>query len=122
MTGCPRALNSPADKVPGHGTRAYGRAYAIDIVAEPDGRPRPGFGWWPIVRRNRTFPALDTPVPAVADTTVVRVSNGQRDHPSRNSFPALVHLLAEGAFRDMFGAGGRSGITWFSTWATGAAC
>ncbi|MCX4970433.1 M23 family metallopeptidase [Streptomyces sp. NBC_00654] len=31
------AVNSPADKVPSHGTHVYGQAYAIDIVAEPGG-------------------------------------------------------------------------------------
>lgn len=30
------ALNSPATKVPSHGTHGYGQTYAIDIVAEPE--------------------------------------------------------------------------------------
>ncbi len=36
VTGRWKALNSPADKVPSHGTHAYGQTYAIDIVAEPE--------------------------------------------------------------------------------------
>ncbi|MGW4232132.1 M23 family metallopeptidase [Streptomyces sp. NPDC004980] len=100
------ALNSPADKVPSHGTHAYGQAYAIDIVAEPEGGSRPPFRWlWPVARPGRDFPAFDAPILAVADGTVVRASDRQRDHLSRNSGPALAYLLVIEAFvRDMAGA------------------
>lgn len=111
VTGRWTALNSPADKVPSHGTHVYGQTYAIDIVAEPEtGRasPRPGrlFRWlWPVVRRNRAFPAFGAPLLAVADATVVRASDGQRDHLSRNSLPALAYLmLIEGNVRSIVGA------------------
>lgn len=100
------ALNSPADKVPSHGTHAYGQSYAIDIVAEPEGESRPPFRWlWPVVRPNRDFPAFGAPLLAVADATVVHASDGQRDHLSRNSGPALAYLmLIEAAVRDLAGA------------------
>ncbi|MFJ1858482.1 M23 family metallopeptidase [Streptomyces anulatus] len=111
VTGRWTALNSPADKVPSHGTHVYGQTYAIDIVAEPEtgeGEPsaRPAFRWlWPVVRRNRAFPAFGTPLLAVADATVVRASDGQRDHLSRNSLPALAYLmLIEGNVRSIVGA------------------
>ncbi|QYA95180.1 M23 family metallopeptidase [Streptomyces anulatus] len=111
VTGRWTALNSPADKVPSHGTHVYGQTYAIDIVAAPEtgeGEPsaRPAFRWlWPVVRRNRAFPAFGAPLLAVADTTVVRASDGQRDHLSRNSLPALAYLmLIEGNVRSIVGA------------------
>ncbi|MEU3883464.1 M23 family metallopeptidase [Streptomyces californicus] len=143
VTGRWKALNSPADKVPSHGTHAYGQTYAIDIVAEPEtaegeapGRPgagpatrpqaepatrpqgepaprpeagpvtRPAFRlFWPVVRRNRAFPAFGAPLLAVADATVVVASDGQRDHLSRNSLPALAYLmLAEAPVRSIVGA------------------
>ncbi|WP_329346333.1 M23 family metallopeptidase [Streptomyces microflavus] len=111
VTGRWTALNSPADKVPSHGTHVYGQTYAIDIVAEPgtgDGESpaRPPFRlFWPVVRRNRDFPAFGAPLLAVADATVVRASDGRRDHLSRNSLPALAYLmLIEGGVRDMLGA------------------
>ncbi|RPK94453.1 MULTISPECIES: M23 family metallopeptidase [Streptomyces] len=112
VTGRWSALNSPADKVPSHGTHAYGQTYAIDIVAEPgtgeEGEPsaRPPFRlFWPVVRRNRDFPAFGAPLFAVADATVVRARDGQRDHLSRNSLPGLFYLmLIEGGVRDMLGA------------------
>jgi hypothetical protein len=99
VSGRWRALNSPADKVPSHGTREYAQAYAIDIVAEPAGEPRPAFGWWPVARRNADFPGFGAPVLAVADAVVVRVADGGRDHLSRNSYPALVYLVGEGVVR-----------------------
>ncbi|MFE9661756.1 peptidoglycan DD-metalloendopeptidase family protein [Streptomyces sp. NPDC005955] len=120
------ALNSPADKVPSHGTHGYGQTYAIDVVAEPepdripDDRPadrtgdptgppaeglRPAFNWlWPLVRRPDAFPAFGAPLLAVADGTVVRASDTQRDHLSRTSLPMLAYLmLVEGMARAMVG-------------------
>ena len=38
------SVNSPATKVPSHGIRLYGQAYAIDLVHEPDDTARPTFG------------------------------------------------------------------------------
>ena len=100
-----RALNSPADKVPGHDTRSYGQAYAIDMVAEPEPHARPGFAWWPPARRNEDFPAFGAPLLAVADATVVRAEDGRRDHLSRTSWPAAAYLLAvEGPVRTLGGA------------------
>ncbi|MFF2702042.1 M23 family metallopeptidase [Streptomyces cyaneofuscatus] len=111
VTGRWSALNSPADKVPSHGTHAYGQTYAIDIVAEPETGAgetpaRPPFRlFWPLVRRNRDFPAFGAPLLAAADATVVRASDGQRDHLSRNSLPALLYLmLIEGDVRSIVGA------------------
>ncbi|MFG2224438.1 peptidoglycan DD-metalloendopeptidase family protein [Streptomyces sp. NPDC048644] len=106
VTGRWTALNSPADKVPSHGTRAYGQTYAIDIVAEPEPGARPAFGWWPPARRNADFPAFGAPLLAVADATVVRADARRRDHLSRTSWPALVYLfVVEGVFRTLGGAG-----------------
>ncbi|MBQ1117675.1 M23 family metallopeptidase [Streptomyces sp. C3-3] len=111
VTGRWTALNSPADKVPSHGTHVYGQTYAIDIVAEAEteeggATARPPFRLlWPVVRRNHDFPAFGVPLLAVADATVVRASEGQRDHLSRNSLPALAYLmLIEGNVRSILGA------------------
>ncbi|MFB7586751.1 M23 family metallopeptidase [Streptomyces sp. NPDC056169] len=100
------ALNSPADRTPSHGTHQYGQTYAIDVVEEDERRPRPSFArLWPLVRDNRHFPAFDAPLLAVADATVVHAEDGQRDHLSRNSLPALVYLiLVESSVRALAGA------------------
>ncbi|GAA3112155.1 M23 family metallopeptidase [Streptomyces rectiviolaceus] len=106
VTGRWSALNSPADKVPSHGTHGYGQTYAIDIVAEPEGKERPAFAWsWPIARGNEAFPAFGAPLLAVADATVVHAEDGQRDHLSRNSLVALVYLMiVEAIVRTLGGA------------------
>jgi hypothetical protein len=100
------ALNSPGTKVPSHGIRAYGQAYAIDIL-----HPRPPdapakLGWGIGMRRPEAFPTFGAPVLAVADGTVVKVSGRQRDHRSRESWPAIAYMMtAEGAVREIVGAG-----------------
>ncbi|MFC5213884.1 M23 family metallopeptidase [Streptomyces coerulescens] len=105
VTGRWSALNSPADRTPSHGTHAYGQTYAIDIVAEPEPGTRPGFSaLWPLARRNADFPAFGAPLLAVADGTVVRAEDRQRDHLSRTSLFGLLYLmLVEGAVREMAG-------------------
>jgi len=90
------AINSPATRVPSHGTRELGQAYAIDLVHAPD----PARDWrpvhrWPPARRPETFPAFGQPVVAPADATVVEASGWQRDHWSRNSPLGLVYLMVE---------------------------
>ncbi|NGO76110.1 M23 family metallopeptidase [Streptomyces sp. YC504] len=106
VTGRWSALNSPATKVPSHGTHAYGQTYAIDIVADPEDRERPGFAWvWPVARSNADFPAFGAPLLAVADATVVHAEDGQRDHLSRNSLLALLYLvIVESIGRTLGGA------------------
>lgn len=99
------ALNSPASRTPSHGTHAYGQTHAIDVVAEPEPGARPGFRLlWPLARRNHDFPAFGAPLHAVADATVIRAGDTQRDHLSRTSLPALVYLMVlEAAGREMVG-------------------
>jgi murein DD-endopeptidase MepM/ murein hydrolase activator NlpD len=100
------ALNSPATKVPSHGVRAYGQTYAIDILhPRPPGAPAT-IGWGIGMRRPERFPTFGEPVLAVADGVVVRASGWQRDHRSRESWPALaVMMTIEGAVRETVWAG-----------------
>jgi len=99
------AMNSPATRVPSHGVHMYGQTYAIDVVHEPEHSSRPGFGWRPVMRRPDEFPAFGQPVVAPADGVVVRVHDRERDHRSRNSWPALPFLLLEGSVRELLGVG-----------------
>ncbi|MHA4819066.1 peptidoglycan DD-metalloendopeptidase family protein [Streptomyces aculeolatus] len=95
-----RAFNSPADKVPSHGTRFLAQTYAIDIVRapddDPDGTPgsTPGLRWWPPFPANRDFPAYGAPVLApAAGRVVTAVGSAHRDHRARNTVPGLVYLM-----------------------------
>jgi hypothetical protein len=101
-----RALNRPADKVPSHGLHAYGQTYAIDLVHDPVAPPRPEFGWRPLSQPPEDFPGFGQPVFAPADGVVVRARGRSRDHHSRNSWPALLFLVAEAAVREARGPGG----------------
>lgn len=101
------ALNSPATKVPSHGTHAYGQAWAVDLVHEPEGADRPAFGqagagFLPPDR----FPGFGAPVLAPADGVVVRAVDRMRDHRSRSSWLAFVVFFAEAVPRELLGPTG----------------
>ncbi|PRB18982.1 M23 family metallopeptidase [Microbacterium sp. MYb62] len=98
-------MNSPATKVPSHGIRMYGQAYAIDLVHEPTDGDRPAFGDGPALRRPQDFPAFGEAVFAMIDGTVVRATDWRRDHRARASTLALIYMLFEGAVRELGGPG-----------------
>ncbi|WP_425839383.1 M23 family metallopeptidase [Streptomyces fractus] len=107
VTGRWSALNSPADKVPSHGTHHLAQTYAIDIVAEPgEGPARPAPVWfWPVAHRNRDYPAFGASLHAVADATVAHAEDGQRDHLSRSSLAGVLYFwLVEGVCRTLGGS------------------
>ncbi|ARX84645.1 MULTISPECIES: M23 family metallopeptidase [Streptomyces] len=107
VTGRWSALNSPADKVPSHGTHSLGQTYAIDITAEPEEGPaRPTPVWfWPVARRGQAYPAFGAPLYAVADATVAYAEDGQRDHLSRSSLVGVLYFwLVEGIGRTVGGS------------------
>lgn len=96
------AINSPATRVPSHGTRELGQAFAIDLVHVPD----ESVSWkaihgWPPARHPRTFAGFGRPILAPADGLVVAASGWQRDHWSRNSALGLVYLVAEMLLRSV---------------------
>lgn len=100
-----RALNSPATKVPSHGTNGFGQTWAVDLVAEPEGRPRPAFAsgrqWRPVT----DYPAFGLPVHSPVAGTVVRAHDRRRDHRARSGWASLIYLMAvEGFVRQVAGA------------------
>lgn len=99
-----RALNSPATTIPSHGTHAYGQTYAIDLVFEPDGNARPTFGG-AMMRPASEYPAFGEPVFAMIDGTVVRASDGRRDHRARSNLAGFTYLFIEGLLRQLAGPG-----------------
>ncbi|MGK5551359.1 M23 family metallopeptidase [Actinomadura kijaniata] len=96
-------VNSPADRVPSHGTHELGQTHAIDLVHAPD----PDAEWRPVRpgvvgARAEAFPAFGRPVHAPAGGVVVAASGWQRDHRARNTWPGLLYLLVEGmVFRSL---------------------
>lgn len=96
------ALNSPATKVPSHGVRAYGQAYAIDLCHDPVDRERPQFGGTAL-RRSDAYPGFGEPVYAMVDGVVVRVVAGLRDHRARSNLLGIALMMLEGVVREIGG-------------------
>jgi murein DD-endopeptidase MepM/ murein hydrolase activator NlpD len=95
------ALNSPGTMVPSHGIRAYGQAYAIDIL-QPGERH---VGWGLRTRAPQTYACFGQDVHAVADGTVVAVDDTMRDHRARDTWWALVYMMTvEAGARELLGA------------------
>lgn len=97
-------VNSPASKVPSHGIRSYGQTYAVDIVLPSPPGTSPRIGWGVGMRRPERFPSFGEPVHAMAGGTVVAAASRQRDHRSRETWPALAYLMVvEAFFRELGG-------------------
>jgi hypothetical protein len=88
-----RVENSPARRVPSHGTHLLGTTYAIDFVAV-DERGRSGVrrDWRTLVATEpvERFVGFGRPVLAPAGGTVAHVHDGEADHEARRSQLALV--------------------------------
>lgn len=99
-------LNSPADRVPSHGTRNFGQTYAMDVLhPSPPGAPTE-IAWSPVARRPEEYSCFDEPVHAVAAGQVVAAGNRRRDHLSRDSWPALMYMFVIEAFGRSLGGSG----------------
>lgn len=97
-------LNSPADKVPSHGTRAYGQTYAIDILHPAPAGAATSLGWTNGWRDPATYSCFGEPVYAVAPGTVARAHDRLRDQRSRSSWPAVICMLTvESLLRELAG-------------------
>src|SRR6478735_10150907 len=86
------ARNSPARRVPSHGTRLYGTAYAIDFVAV-DERGLPAPRTWRTafsVEQAELFRGFGEPVLAPAAGRVVAAHDGEVDHVARRSQLTLL--------------------------------
>ena len=86
------ARNSPARRVPSHGSDAMGETYAIDFIAVDDrGRPAPRtWRTFLSVEAPQLFRGFGAPILAPAAGTVVIAEDGEPDHEARRSQLALV--------------------------------
>lgn len=89
--------NSPANRVPSHGTDAFATAYAIDFVSV-DERGRSAritaqslFHPDPAER----FPGFRRPILAPIDGRIVAASSTQPDHPAYRGFPSIGYALSQ---------------------------
>ncbi|MCW3840306.1 M23 family metallopeptidase [Micromonospora yasonensis] len=103
--------NSPARRVPSHGTHAFGASHAIDFVAVRDGRTAAVRDWrttWSVEPVDR-FYAFDQPIVAPAAGRVVSARDGEPDLVARRSPLAGVRYALTQASRARQGARGLAG-------------
>jgi hypothetical protein len=105
------ARNSPARRVPSHGSHLMGTTYAIDFVpVGPDGRSAPR-SWRSVLATEppEGFVGFGAPILAPVAGTVVAVHDGEPDHEARRSQVALVPYLLTQAQRARGGPAGLAG-------------
>ncbi|MGV8968330.1 MAG: M23 family metallopeptidase [Cellulomonas sp.] len=96
LAGRCRVQNSPARRVPSHGTNIMATTYAIDLVpVDAWGRSAAERDWRTLLATEppERFLGFGAPVLAPAGGTVVRVHEGEPDHPVRRSQLALVPYM-----------------------------
>ncbi|WP_232818991.1 M23 family metallopeptidase [Homoserinimonas sp. OAct 916] len=106
-----RVENSPARRVPSHGTAAFGSSYAIDFVhVDKNGRSAP-FTWRSMVAAEPPERFLGFGVPILSPVTgvVVATHNHEPDHDGRRSQLILIPYMLGQAKRARRGAAGLAG-------------
>ena len=104
--------NSPARRVPSHGTDLLGARYAIDFVrVGEDRRTADRRDWRTLLSTEPVdrFLGFGRPILAPADGTVVHVHDGEADHEARRSQLALIGYAAGQASRYRQGAAAMAG-------------
>lgn len=84
--------NSPARRVPSHGTDLMGTTYAVDFVAVDEhdrSAPRTARSWM-VSEPPGLFVGFGVPILAPIDGTVVAVHDGEPDHVARRSPVTLI--------------------------------
>lgn len=97
FTGRWLTQNSPANRVPSHGTTRFASAYAIDFVPV-DGAGRTAlvtFGTLVRPEPPDRFPGFGRPVLAPIDGLVVAVHDAEPDHDAYRGLPSLGYALTQ---------------------------
>jgi hypothetical protein len=89
--------NSPANRVPSHGTALFATAHAVDFVPVDDrGRTAPvAVSTWFRPEPPERFPGWGRVVTAPAAGTVVAVHDGEPDHDARRGLPSVGYALTQ---------------------------
>jgi hypothetical protein len=105
------ARNSPARRVPSHGTDLFATTYAIDFIAVEGRRTATTRDWRTLLATEPAarFFAFGQPVLAPAPGRVVASHDGEADHTARRSQPSRVPYALTQAARARGGAGALAG-------------
>lgn len=89
--------NSPANRVPSHGTAAFASSYAIDFLPVDDrGRTAPILlATWVHPESPTRFPGFGRDVLAPADGVVVALDDHQNDHDAHRGLRSLAYALSQ---------------------------
>ena len=111
FTGRWMAINSPADRVPSHGTDMFGSTYAIDFLAVGDDRRSAPWRWNALLASEPPdrFLGFGAPILAPTGGTIALSHDGEPDHEARRSLFTLVPYLATQQQRSARGAAGVAG-------------
>ncbi|WP_420117563.1 M23 family metallopeptidase [Micromonospora sp.] len=103
--------NSPARRVPSHGTDLFATTYAMDFVAVRGRRTATVRDWRTLLATEppQRFLAFGRPILAPAAGRVVAVHDGEADHEARRSPTTLLSYALTQAARVRRGAGAVAG-------------
>lgn len=92
-----RVRNSPADRVPSHGTALLATSYAIDFVAVDDTGHSAPVTMRSLLRREdaRRFPGFERLLSAPVAGTVVGLENSVVDHDAHRGLPSVGYALTQ---------------------------
>lgn len=98
--------NSPANRIPSHGTHLFGTTYAIDFVAVDRRGLSAKRGWRSVFSTEppQSFVGFGAPILAPASGKVVSVVDGELDHEARRSQLSLIPYAFSQARRVREGA------------------
>lgn len=102
FTGRWLVQNSPADRVPSHGTTAFASSWAIDFVpVGENGRTAP-VRWrtWLQPEPPTAFPGFGRPLLAPVDGVVIGVLDSMLDHDAHRGLPSVGYALSQGRRAD----------------------
>ncbi len=97
FTGRWLTQNSPADRVPSHGTAAFASSYAIDFVPVDDaGRTAP-MRLDSFVRPEppERFPGFGRLLKAPVEGTVIAAHDAEPEHPAHRGLPSVAYALTQ---------------------------
>lgn len=89
--------NSPANRVPSHGTSLFGSSFAIDFVPLGEGRSTAPFTFGSLLRSEPpgVFPGFGRRVLSPAVGTVVAVHDSAADHRAHRGLPSVGYALSQ---------------------------
>lgn len=97
FTGRWLVQNSPANRVPSHGTEAFATSYAIDFVPVDESGRTTRVTWRGLLRPESAdhFPGFGRSVLSPVDAVVHSVHDGEPDHPAHRGLPSLGYALTQ---------------------------